>query len=297
MEYIKLAFLFIIIISLEYITGHYLKLPKIYKALIDILLILIYIKFAVSIMKNKTPFVPSKEIYATPEDFQLDYEDININLGKGIIIKAWLIHRKNNDKEGPYILFCHGNAGNISHRLPIAKTLSEKGFNVMLFDYRGYGESTGKPSEKGIYEDTLAVYNYMVNNKKIHPSKINLIGISLGCNAALYLAQREKINTITIIAPITSAKEVARTIPLYYIFSFFLESNFLNNKIFVEKIKIPILIAHSKDDEIVPYDMGKKLFEICPSKNKKFITLSGGHNEDYFEDDKFTDTIKEFIEK
>ena len=296
METLKIILLTAVIITADKLIDKHFHLHKTLSIAVKIALLLIFFKAAAKILQNKVPFVPSKEITLTPKDLSMQYKTINIK-SSGVTIKAWLLYTtKKDNKKAPYIIYCHGNAGNISGRLNIANSFLKEGFNVMLFDYRGYGESTGKPSEKGIYQDAVSVYEYLIKEEKIPYNKINILGISLGCNAALYITALKKANTLILVSPITSAKDIAKKMPVYYIFSYFID-DILNNKKLIKKIQIPILIAHSKEDTTVPYEMGKKLFELCPSKDKEFITLSGEHSEDYFFEKNFMDKIKKFILK
>lgn len=133
------------------------------------------------------PNLPLSIIPGTPKDVGLDYEDISFISGDGVKLNGWYISRK--DALG-IVLFCHGNAGNIGHRLESVKLFNSLGLEVFIFDYRGYGMSDGKPSEAGIYRDVEAAWNYLIVERKIQKEKIIVFGRSLGGAIASWLATR-----------------------------------------------------------------------------------------------------------
>ena len=113
-------------------------------------------------MENFFIFYPQAEWDAIPSDLRLNHEDIYFNTEDGKKLHGWLFPTKG---PSPVLLFCHGNAGNISHRLDNVRLLLDHGFQVFIFDYRGYGRSAGRPSELGVYRDGLAAYDFLVNTR------------------------------------------------------------------------------------------------------------------------------------
>ncbi len=254
---------------------------------IIIFLIFLFIKY----YEKKLIFHPFKELETNPSSIGLKYEDIYLVTKDKVKIHGWFIPINSNSKT---ILFFHGNAGNISHRIDIIEMLSKLGMNVFIIDYRGYGKSKGKPSEKGIYIDALSSYEYLINQKKINPDDIIVYGKSIGTTAAVDLSSKVNISKLIVDSGLTSAKEMSKIIMPYVPAGLFLSVKFDSiNKI--EKINCPKLIIHSVDDEIIPFSMGQKLFKKA-GQPKQFYESTGGHNDFlYLNKNKISKTLEKFI--
>ena len=134
------------------------------------------------------PDMPTRQIQATPEDVGLDFDAVTLTTSDNEQLHAWFVPA---DPARGTLLFCHGNAGNNSHRLDSIRLFHELGLSVLIFDYRGYGQSTGKPTEKGTYRDADAAWQYLVEQRGIPPQQIILFGRSLGASIAAELATRQ----------------------------------------------------------------------------------------------------------
>lgn len=244
-----------------------------------IIFILVIITFTLFYKKIENYFVffPQSSLEYSPDDFNMKWKDIYMTTPDAYKLHGWLFTVNSG---APYILFCHGNAGNISHRLENIKLLMKMGLNVLIFDYRGYGKSTGKPSENGIYIDTLAAYDYLVNIIKIKPESIVVFGRSLGAAAAIEIARKRNPKSIIIESPFLSTRHMARRMGIFSLISFFLPANY-NNIVKITAVEIPILIIHGDSDEIVPVSMGEKLFEAA-NKPKFFYSIKGANHNDTF---------------
>ncbi|UCG63048.1 MAG: alpha/beta hydrolase [Candidatus Zixiibacteriota bacterium] len=220
-------------------------------------------------------FFPIKDLAVTPRDAAMDYENVTVLTGDSVKIHAWYV--PGDSSSAKVFLFCHGNAGNISHRLETIEFLRQLRCAVMIFDYRGFGRSGGDPSEEGVYADARACYDWLVNGKGITPDDIVIFGRSLGGAVAVDLATRVPCGGLVVESSFTSAADMARRI-----FPFLPTSMLLRYKFnTIEKIgavSCPILITHSPEDDIVPYSMGEELFEKAGG-SKRFVRLSGGHND------------------
>jgi len=262
--------------------------------IIFILLIFLFILYLKYFEKTHI-FYPDKKIYQEPKDFNLNYKEVFIKTPDNINLCGWFI--KGDSKS--IILYFHGNAGNISTRLEIVKMFVDSKFNVFIFDYRGYGKSTGKPTEKGIYLDTLSIYKYLTENENINIENIIVYGESIGCAFATYLAEKEKVSLLILQSPFSSALDMASFL-FPYIPKFFLKliiSVEFDNLSRIKKINIPKLIIHSIDDEIVPFKFAQKLF-IQASHPKEFLTTRGLHNQTIYNNkDEYIKKINEFIER
>lgn len=222
-------------------------------------------------------FYPEKIHEASPLDFDLSFEEVYLETPDHVRLHGWYFP---GDAPHPVMLFCHGNAGNISHRLDNVRRLVDHDLPVFLFDYRGYGKSTGTPSEKGIYRDGLAAYDYLLHERGLPPEKIVLFGRSLGAAVAAEIALRRPARSLILESAFTSTRDMARTIPLFTLFSPFIPSHF-NTLEKLSGITLPKLIIHGTRDEIVPFRLGRRLFEGSP-RPKYFVPLEGaGHNDTY----------------
>lgn len=222
-------------------------------------------------------FYPTDDVAVTPREVNLDYEEIFIKAGIKDSICTWFFPKEVNYLTRKTILFADGNAGNMSYRLESVLFLNQIGANVLMFDYRGYWKSSGKPSEEATYEDIMACYNWLVEVKGIKPDNIILFGRSLGGAVAIDLATKVKCAGLIVESAFTSAPDVAA-----HVFPFFpvrLLSKYKYESIKkMKNMNCPILVTHSIDDDIIPFKMGQILFDEA-KEPKEFVQLSGGHNE------------------
>ena len=251
------------------------------------LLLLVYF------LQDRLLYFPFKEIDASPAAIQLFFEDVSLAASDGTTISAWWIPAHN---ERAVLLFCHGNAGNISHRLDSIDIFNRLGLSVLIFDYRGYGASAGRPSENGTYLDAEAAWRYLVEVQKKKPEKIILFGESLGGAVAAEIASRHKPGGLILMSSFTSIPELAGM--LYP----FLPARWLSKFRYatidkIGSITAPTLIIHSPDDEIVPFAQGMALYEKAAGP-KQFLQIKGGHNEGFFvSGDLYVQGLKNFMDK
>lgn len=243
------------------------------KAIIILTGILILFFFFIRNLEQRNLYFPFRELESTPKDIGLDYEDVIVTTKDMVQINAWFIPSKT---PLATLIFCHGNAGNISHRMEKIKIFNELNLNVLIFDYRGYGISKGSPSEKGLYLDAEAAYNYLVNKKIVPPVKIIAYGESLGGAVALDLAGKHEVGGIIIEGSFTSVRDMARRV--FPFIPAFIYANKFDSLQKIKHIKYPKLIFHSIDDEIAPFEFGKTLFNAA-AEPKGFVELHGGHND------------------
>jgi uncharacterized protein len=217
-----------------------------------------------------------RELAGTPERYGLPFEDVAIRTEDGETLHAWWIPAKN--ARGAVILF-HGNAGNISYRLDYARMFDRLGYSTLLVEYRGYGRSTGAPSEQGTYRDAAASWRWLAETKGIAGSDIVLFGESLGGAVAAWLAERERPRALVLASTFTSVPDLAAEI--YPFLPVRLLSRFEYNTLdALARIEAPVLVAHSPSDDIIPFSHGKRLFAAA-REPKAFLELSGGHNDGF----------------
>ena len=228
-------------------------------------------------IENFFIFYPDSSFDTVPADWNLNCEEVYFDTEDETRLHGWFFPLKG---DAPMILFCHGNAGNISHRLENISLLLDQNLQVFIFDYRGYGKSNGRPSEVGLYRDGLAAYDFLVNIKHIPSERIVLFGRSLGASPAIEISLKRNVRSIIIESAFTSTKEMAKTMFLFKIFSFLLPPNY-NNLEKISQVAVPKLIIHGENDKIVPFPMGQKLFEAAPQPKYFFPIRTAGHNDTY----------------
>lgn len=262
---------------------------------IGIILILSYavILLVVYLRQDSMLFFPERTLWTTPESEGFSYEEVMLKTNDGVNISAWYVPAEN---ERGVLLFCHGNAGNISHRMDSIRIFHDMNLSVLIFDYRGYGNSEGKPSEDGTYLDAEAAWDYLVRVKQKKPEKVVLFGRSLGAAVAAEIAQRKNPGALILESAFTSVPDIGQS--LYPFFPVRLLSKYRYAT--VEKIAdiaCPKLIIHSPEDEIIPFRFGQRIFERA-SQPKEFLSIRGGHNEGFLMSGKiYTEGIRKFLEK
>lgn len=218
-------------------------------------------------------FFPMRELSATPADWGLEYEDVDLNAADKTSLYGWYIPHTDSNLT---LLFFHGNAGNISHRGESVEIFHRLGLNVFIFDYRGYGQSGGKPGESGFHDDARAAWGYLTKTKAIKRENIVLFGRSLGGAVAAKLAIEVHPGALILESTFSSAKDMAnavfpissRLVPLRFDF---------NTASYIKQVAAPILIVHSIDDEIIPFRLGEKVFSAA-NHPKSLIKIKGNHN-------------------
>ena len=220
------------------------------------------------------PNMPGRDLVATPADIGLDYQDVEFVSEDNIRLHGWFIPNQDADAT---VLFFHGNAGNISHRLESIDIFNRLGLNVFIIDYRGYGQSEGKITEKGSYRDAEAAWRYLVDTHGIDEQQIIIFGRSLGASIAAWLASKHTPAALIIESAFTSVPAMGQRIypflPVRWLTRFRYDT-----KKYVKNISCPVLVAHSKNDEIIPYDEGREIFDAAPEP-KTFLEMQGGHND------------------
>ncbi|HEX9593766.1 MAG TPA: alpha/beta hydrolase [bacterium] len=219
------------------------------------------------------PGVPGREIIATPQAIGLDHEAITLTTADGEWLDAWLIPTA---KPRATLLFCHGNAGNISHRLDSLRLFHDLGLTTLIFDYRGYGRSTGNPSEEGTYRDAAAAWQYLTQQRHLPPEEIVLFGRSLGAAVAAELATHHRPGALILESAFTSVPEMAVTLYPYLPVRWLARLHYPTAD-YLAATTCPVLVVHSRDDEIIPFTHGQHLFAAAPQP-KQLLELHGDHN-------------------
>lgn len=224
-------------------------------------------------------FYPVKPLAFSPPEWGMEYEDVFFETRDGLKLNAWLITA---GEDSPMVLWFHGNAGNIADRVENARFLYDRGLSVFLVDYRGYGKSEGEPSEKGIYKDGQAAYEYLVSERGIAPQSLVVFGRSLGSVVAVRVASDvgNRCAGVILETAMTNMADMAR---VHYPVIPGLGS--LKRKFDsigrIASISAPILFIHGDMDELVPYELGRRLYDAATAE-KEFYTIRGAHHNDTY---------------
>lgn len=222
-------------------------------------------------------YFPVLELEAAPSYFGLSFEDIYFMTEDGIRLHAWFVP----GEKSPTWLWFHGNAGNISHRLEnLALIHDQLGINIFLFDYRGYGNSQGSPSEKGIYLDGEAAIEYLHSRNDIRNNQIIYFGRSLGAAIAVKMAARHPPAGLILESAFPSIPHMVR-----HLYPFLPVWPFLGTRYdaisVIGQVQTPLLMLHGNKDTIVPLELGQKLFEAAKGDKSFYIIPGAGHNDTY----------------
>ncbi len=221
------------------------------------------------------PNMPGRQLDATPQAIGLDFEDAWIDTGDGERLHGWYIPA--DDARGT-MLFFHGNAGNISHRMESILIFNRLGLNVLIVDYRGYGQSSGKTGEQGTYADAKAAWDYLVEQRRLPPERIVIFGRSLGGGVGAWLASRPGIEPAGVIieSSFSSGMDMGRR--LYPVLPVRLITRIKYPvREYITEVRAPVMVVHSRDDEIIPFDMGQTIYQAAPEP-KTFFEMGGDHN-------------------
>ncbi len=237
------------------------------------------------------PDLPSRKLTASPVDIGLDYSPVTIKTSDGVTIHGWFVAAQ---PEKGTLLFFHGNAGNISHRLDSIKIFHDLGLSTYIIDYRGYGQSQGVISEQGSYLDAEAAWDYLTQTRKIPAEQIIVFGRSLGAAIAAHIAANHLPGALILESAFTSVPDMAAR--LYPVLPVRLLSRFqYNTKKMLGSVSCPVLIIHSPDDEIIPFENGLQLYDSA-RQPKELLRIRGGHNEGFLvSSSMYSDGLSKFI--
>jgi len=230
------------------------------------------------VFQPKFIYFPYTSIETTPEAMKLDYEEVFINTEDDIKLNGWYIPH---DNPRATLLFLHGNGGNISHRLEKIRIFNQLGMAVFIIDYRGYGLSAGKPSEKGTYLDAEAAWNYLTKDKSIPEDKIIIYGESLGSAVAVWLAIKFQPGAMILESPFTSIVDIGKHYYPYLPVKLLTRIKYPSDER-IKNVQCPVLFVHSLFDDIVPYKIGRQLFSLA-NEPKLFLDITGNHNEGFLQ--------------
>ncbi len=243
-------------------------------------------------------YSPVREVTYTPDELGLDFEKVTLESSDGLRLSGWYIPAPlearaevssvqpgdslpTGQAEGSQltVLFCHGNGGNMMHRLDSINIFYNLGLNCFIFDYRGYGNSEGKPGEEGTYLDARAAYKWLTEEKKVPPNNIIVFGRSLGGSIAAQLASKVEVKALIIESAFTSYVNIGRKFYPYMPVRWFARFSYQTVD-YVKQVNCPVMIIHSRNDEIVPFEFGLELYDAA-NEPKEFVEIFGSHNDGF----------------
>lgn len=224
-------------------------------------------------------YYPAAEVEVTPKALGLPFDEVSIDVEPGVRLHGWFI-RAVKEPSAATVLFSHGNAGNIADRLDRVLRWREMGADFLLYDYRGYGRSTGSPDEEGTYRDGRAAYDYLVKGRGIDPARLILMGESLGCAVSIQLAIERKAAGLVIEAPFASIAHMANAIYPFLPLGSFIRTRYENVRK-IPQLKMPLFVVQGTRDEVIPVAQGKMVFEAAPPP-KEYLAIEGAHHNDVY---------------
>ena len=252
-------------------------------------------------LEKRLVFFPVAELFYTPNDVNLQYEDVRFQTSDGLTLQGWFIPGEgdsdsNSSNSDTTWLWFHGNGGNLGHRIgELALAHHRLRDSIFIFDYRGYGESEGTASEQGTYLDSRAVMEYLSSRADVDRDRIVYLGHSLGAAVALELALTQPPMAMVLVSPFASVRDMAN-LTLPFPPAGWLVRNHYDSLSRIRQLDVPLLVLHGDQDETVPISQGRKLFEAA-NLPKRFQALEGAAHNDTFEvgGDQYWGTIESFL--
>jgi fermentation-respiration switch protein FrsA (DUF1100 family) len=238
------------------------------------------------------PDVPGRELTANPTGIGLAYQDVNIETEDGVTLHGWYIAAPSSR----VLLFFHGNAGNISHRLHSIRQFHGLRLSILIIDYRGYGQSEGRASEVGLQRDAEAAWRYLTEARGVAPDDIVIYGESLGGSVAAWLAARRPAGALIIESAFTSVPDIAQEVYPWLPARWLARMQHATRE-YVHDVHCPVLVIHSRNDEIVPFHHGENIFAAA-NEPRVFLELEGGHNDAVvLDEENYLAGIRSFLSK
>ena len=238
-------------------------------------------------------YCPSRQLEATPAELGRTFEDVHFKASDGTGLHGWFFPAETNSPRARIaFLICHGNGGNISHRLGLCMALLKTGASVFVFDYRGYGQSHGRPGEEGTYRDAQAAHAWL-RQKGLRGEDIIAFGESLGGGVVSELALRETLGGVVLQSTFTSIPDVGGELfpwlPVRW-----MSTIKYDTRTKLPRINVPVLVLHSRADDLTRFHHAEKNFAAA-NEPKMFVELRGTHNEAVWEQAEFREATEKFL--
>lgn len=239
------------------------------------------------------PGVPGRELAATPAQIGLSFENVELPTSDGERLHGWWLPQ---DRPRATLLFFHGNAGNVSHRLDSLRIFHRLGLQVFIIDYRGYGRSTGSPTEAGLYRDAQTAWSWLTEQKGIAPERIVVFGRSLGGAVASRLATDVDAAGLIVESAFTSVSDIGAEVYWWLPVRMLSRLDF-DTASHLEQSGLPVLVIHSRDDDIIPFHHGQRLARIAGERGR-LSEIRGDHNTGFLTSgDRYVEALDRFIDE
>lgn len=265
-----------------------------------LLVVVVYVGLLLLLRLNESRLIyfpgPQRKLLSPPSYLGLSVQRVEFPTEDGLTIVSWIIPAAE-DSTGLWLLICHGNAGNLSEfgRPAHYAGLGQLGLNLLAFDYRGYGESEGLPTEAGLYKDAQAAYRYLRKTLGVPAERIVVFGHSLGSAVAIDLVSRVSAGGLIVEGALTSAIERGQELYPFIPVRWIAASRYPSIEK-ISKVTVPKLFLHARGDEVIPLAHGRRLYEAAPPP-KTFVELNGGHGDTFDLDSlNYFGSIRRFIE-
>lgn len=226
--------------------------------------------------QDRMVYFPTSTLVTTPDAHGLPYEDVVLVADDGVRLHAWFVPAPD---ARATLLFFHGNGGNLSYRMDSLRIFHDLGLSVLILSYRGYGRSEGRPGEIGIQRDANAAWRHLREDRGIPAEEIVVFGRSLGAAVGAELAARERPGGVILESAFTSAADLAADVYPWLPVRWLIRYEY-DVRGALPDIEAPVLIAHSRDDEIVPFRHAREL-EVAAGANTRLLEMRGGHNDGF----------------
>ena len=244
-------------------------------------------------------YFPERALTSTPADHGVPYEDVWVETSDGVRLHGWLAPVPIPSGEPAWVmLWLHGNAGNIGDRVEaLAAMVRATSVTVLMIDYRGYGLSVGSPGEMGLYQDTEAAVDYLVDRPELFGAYLAVYGRSLGAAVAVELATRREVDALILEAPFTSIRALGRRTYPFVPMGLLVRARF-DSLARMPSVKSPVLVFHGTRDEIVPTEMGRQIHAAAPAHKRLVLLEDGSHNDPHHEPEApYFTALREFLDE
>jgi len=260
--------------------------------LLQIILIIFFIYFLVLVFlyfyQRNLLYHPNENNYSE-DKISVDIENVRIKTSDNIELLGW--YHEKNLKDFKTLIFFHGNAGSLENRIHKLNHFRDMNINFLIIAWRGFSGNNGNPSEQGLYEDGKSAIDWLIK-KGVSEKNLILYGESLGTGVATHLAQNKNFAGVILETPFTSMIDAAKKFYPYIPVKLLLKDKFENYKK-IKNINLPILIMHGEVDQLVPFSMGKKIYEIANEPKYSYFTKYDNHMMEY--DENLVLALKSFI--
>ena len=264
-------------------------LKRVIRLAIGIVLLFVMLRW----FEHSQVYYPSRELEAAPAELGRVFEDARFKAGDGVELHGWFFPADTNSPRARIaFLICHGNGGNVSHRLELCAALLKTGASVFVFDYRGYGQSHGRPGEEGTYRDAQAAHAWL-RQKGFRGGDIIAFGESLGGGVVSELALRETVGGLVLQSTFTSIPDIGAEIYPWLPVRWMSTIKY-DTRAKLPRIKVPVLVMHSREDDLARFSHAEKNFAAA-NEPKAFCELNGGHNEAVWEQTEFREATEKFL--